>query len=225
MTSDLETLPGVCRVAAYPSAQLILGNSLIVLNALKGKYDAIISDPPYGISYDPSGPGGSKWHDVHGIVGDDAPFDPAPMLDAKVPTVLFGGNNFASRLPDSRGWFVWDKRPGMKSTCFADCEIAWSSLDQPAKMIRYAWSGAWRGPETGDTHWHPTQKPVEVMRWLIETATKPGDTVLDPYMGSGTTGVAALQAGRKFIGIEILERWWQNACKRIEREQAQGKLF
>lgn len=70
------------------------------------------------------------------------------MLSGGTPAVLFGANNFASRLPDSRGWFVWDKRPGMKSMCFSDCEIAWSSLDQPARMIRYPWSGNARGPET-----------------------------------------------------------------------------
>lgn len=221
-----DTMTGARRVISIDDrATLILGNSLAVLVAINGRYDAIISDPPYGISYNPSGPGGSMWGDVTGIVGDDKPFDPCPMLTAHVPTVLFGANNFASKLPDSRGWFVWDKRPGMKSMCFSDCEIAWSSLDQPARMIRYPWSGANRGPESGDQHWHPTQKPVEVMRWLIEAATKPGDTVLDPYMGSGTTGVAAIQVGRRFIGIEIEERWFLNAERRIRRELDQGRLF
>jgi site-specific DNA-methyltransferase (adenine-specific) len=223
LTSD--DVPVARRLIALEGADLILGNSLAVLPHLRGRYQAIISDPPYGIKYDPSGPPGSNWKDVKGIVGDDEPFDPCPLLAWAVPTVLFGANNFASKLPDSRGWFVWDKRPGMKSMCFSDCELAWSSIDMPARMIRYTWTGNNRGPERADQHWHPTQKPIEVMRWLIEAATQPGDTILDPYMGSGTTGVAALQAGRRFIGIEIEERWFLNAERRLRRELAQGKLF
>ncbi len=210
------------RTVDLDRAVLIHGNGLAVLPQLKGRFDALISDPPYGIDYDPSSPGGSKW-DVTGIVGDNAAFDPCPLLGWTDRVVLFGANNFASRLPDSRAWFVWDKRPGMKSMCFSDCELAWSSLDAPARMIRYPWSGANRGPERGE-HWHPTQKPIEVMRWIVEAVTKPGDVVLDPYMGSGTTGVAALQAGRKFIGIEIEERWFRAAEIRIRRELDQGRL-
>ena len=224
MSASDPVVPGARRVLELGRATLILGNSLVVLPHLRGRYDAIISDPPYGIKYDPSGPTGSMWKDVDGIVGDDRPFDPCPLLGLVEPVVLFGANNFASRLPDSRGWFVWDKRPGMRSMRFSDCELAWSSLDIPARMIRYVWSGANRGPESGE-HWHPTQKPIEVMRWLIETVTEPGDVILDPYMGSGTTGVAALQAGRKFIGIEIEDRWFRAAETRIKRELDQGRLF
>lgn len=213
-----RVFPGARRVEVFDNVTLILGDTLKVMKCLQGRFDVIVSDPPYGIKYNPSGPKGSKWKDVTGIVGDDRPFDPAPILEAGVPTVLFGANNFASRLPDSRGWFVWDKRPGMKSLCFSDCELAWSSLNKPARMIRYVWSGNYRGPETKDPHWHPTQKPIEVMRRLIEYASKPGQVVLDPYMGSGTTGVAALRAGRRFIGIEIEERWFNNAIRRITCE-------
>jgi site-specific DNA-methyltransferase (adenine-specific) len=101
---------------------------------------------------------------------------------------------------------------------------ALSSLDRPARMIRYPWSGAARGPETGE-HWHPTQKPLEVMRWIIESVSEPGAVILDPYMGSGTTGVAALPMDRKFAGIEVEERWFAAAERRIERELAQGRLF
>jgi site-specific DNA-methyltransferase (adenine-specific) len=138
--------------------------------------------------------------------------------------VLFGANHFASRLPDSAAWFVWDKRPDMKPLGFSDCELAWSSEGGSARMIRYPWTGAIRGPERGE-HWHPTQKPIEVMRWIIEATTAPGDVVLDPYMGSGTTGVAALQSGRGFIGIELEPRWFAAAEIRIRRELDQGRLF
>ena len=209
------SIPGARRVKKIGDNLLILGDTQKVMKGLQGRFDVIVSDPPYGINYKPATTKSALWRDVKGIVGDDQPFDPAHMLDAKVPTVLFGANNFASKLPDSRGWLVWDKRPGMRPMCFSDCEIAWSSLSKPARMIRYAWSGAYRGPETKDPHWHPTQKPIEVMRQLIEYASRPGQTILDPYMGSGTTGVAALRSGRKFIGIEIEERWFMNAVRRI----------
>ncbi|HEY1630779.1 MAG TPA: site-specific DNA-methyltransferase [Rhizomicrobium sp.] len=216
--------PGARRVVALGRATLLLGNGIVLLPALAGKFNAIVSDPPYGIGYNPSTPTGSVWKDVGGIVGDAEPFDPCPLLGWVEPVVLFGANNFASKLPNSRAWFVWDKRAGAKSMCFSDCELAWCSIDGPARMIRYFWSGANRGPERGE-HWHPTQKPIEVMRWIIESVTQPDDTVLDPYMGSGTTGVAALQCDRNFIGIEIEERWFNAAETRIRRELDQGRLF
>lgn len=224
MTTLTPAIAGADRVADLGRAKLIQGNSLALLPAVQGQFHAIVSDPPYGIGYNPSSPAGTKWHDVEMIVGDDRPFDPCPLLGWVSPVVLFGANHFASRLPDSTFWITWDKRPGMKSMNFADCELAWCSLPGPARMIRYMWSGSARGPETGE-HWHPTQKPVEVMRWIIERVTEPGQTVLDPYMGSGTTGVAALQAGRNFIGIEILPRWFDAAVTRIQRELDQGRLF
>lgn len=198
------------------TALLILGDCLLILPELQGLYDSIISDPPYGIGYDPSSPSGSKWKNVKGIVGDSEPFDPRPLLGHVDPVVLFGANNFANRLPNSRRWFVWDKRPGMKSMSFSDCELAWCSVPGPARMLRYTWSGANRGEERGE-HWHPTQKPIAVMQQIIETVTKPGDTVLDPYMGSGTTGIAALTLARSFIGIEINKRWFKAAEKRLNK--------
>lgn len=209
------------RVVDLGRAKLILGNGIFEVANWAGQFDAIVSDPPYGINYDPS-KRNADWPD--GIVGDDKPFDPCPLLAWSKPTTLFGANHFASRLPDSARWFVWDKRPDMKPMKFADCELAWSSTPGAARMIRYLWHGSARGPETGE-HYHPTQKPVEVMRWIIESTTQPGDTVLDPYMGSGTTGVAALQCGRNFIGIEILPRFFDVAVMRIRREIDQGRLF
>jgi len=206
-------------------ARLLLGDSRAILPEIRGSFHAIVSDPPYGIAYDPSSPGGSKWHDVAGIVGDDRAFDPAPMLQPRVPMVLFGANHFASKLPDSRAWFVWDKRAGAKPTDFSDCELAWCSIDGPARVVQYRWSGADRPAHERGKFWHPTQKPTDVMIWQIERVSKPGQVVCDPYMGSGTTGVAALRCGRKFIGIEIEERWFRAAEERVRSELDQGRLL
>ncbi len=205
------------QVVEIGGAILIRGDCKEVLPVLKGHYDAIITDPPYGIGYNPSSTYRGKWKDVKGIVGDDKPFDPSHLLGLVDTVVLFGANHYASRLPNSRRWFVWDKRPGMKSMSFADCELAWCSVPGPARMIRYVWSGANRGEERGQ-HWHPTQKPVAVMRQIIEVVTKPGDTILDPYMGSGTTGVAALQARCGFIGVEVEDIWFGASKRRLSAQ-------
>jgi DNA modification methylase len=204
------------KIIAIGEALLIQGDCSLVMPELAQKYDAIIADPPYGIRYNPSTKS-TRWRSVKGIIGDDAPFDPRPLLSQASTIVLFGAHHFASRLPDSSRWFVWDKRPGMKSMSFSDCELAWCSLPGPARMIRYPWSGAHRGEERGE-HCHPTQKPISVMQDIIEAVTKPHDVILDPYMGSGTTGIAALRAGRRFIGIEIDRRWFAAATKRLARE-------
>ncbi len=212
----LPKIPGAKEIVRTGGALLIHGDCMEMLPHLVDRYDAIISDPPYGIGYNPSSPSGSKWKNVKRIVGDAEPFDPTPLLGHVKTVVLFGANNYANRLPNSRRWFVWDKRPSMKSMSFSDCELAWCSTDGPARMIRVVWSGANRGDERGQ-HWHPTQKPIEVMRQIIEATTKPGDTILDPYMGSGTTGIAALRTGRKFVGIEIERRWFNAAVVRVRR--------
>ncbi len=214
--SWLPNIPGAKEIVRIGDALLIRAECLKIMPHLAGTYTAIISDPPYGIGYDPSSPTGSKWKNVKRIVGDTAPFDPTPLLGRGHTVCLFGANHFANKLPNSRRWFVWDKRPGMKSMSFADCELAWCSTSGPARMIRVVWSGANRGEERGQ-HWHPTQKPIEVMRQIIEATTKPGDTILDPYMGSGTAGIAALRTGRKFIGIEIERRWFRAAVERVKK--------
>jgi len=215
--SRLPNIPGAKETVRIGGALLIRGDCLEILPHLAGRYDAVISDPPYGIGYNPSSPTGSKWKNVKRIIGDDAPFDPAPLLGHVKTVCLLGANNFANRLPNSRRWFVWDKRPGMKSMSYSDCELAWCSTTGPARMIRVVWSGTNRGEERGE-HWHPTQKPIEVMRQIIEATTKSDDVILDPYMGSGTTGVAALRAGRNFIGVEIANRWFKAATARIVAE-------
>ena len=197
---------------------LYLGDSREIVPALQG-VDACISDPPYGIKYS-HGVGGGKLarstkFDHHPIIGDDGPFDPTPLL--VFPTVvLFGANHFADKLPASSNWLVWDKRDGVCSNDQADCEMAWTNLSGPARLTRHLWNGMLKASERGESRVHPTQKPIAVMEWVILQTVNPGDTILDPYMGSGTTGVAAVRNDRKFIGIEIDPKYFDIACKRIQ---------
>lgn len=211
-------------------ARLILADCLDVLPI---EADAVISDPPYGLGalgvhggYHAHGKNARKsralkW-DV--IDGDDSAFDPSHLLSYE-RVVLWGANYYASSLPDKSSWLVWDKRDGTTPDNHSDCELAWCSIGGQARIFRHLWRGVCRATEIGE-HLHPTQKPIDLMVWCMERAKVPeGATVLDPYMGSGSTGIACLRTGRKFIGIEKDPVHFDTAVKRIERELAQARLF
>lgn len=129
--------------------------------------------------------------------------------------VIFGGNYFA--LPPARCWLVWDKLNGAND--FADCELAWTNLDRAVRRLAYRWNGMIRENHE-ERGFHPTQKPVGVMLWVLELATKPGDVVIDPFCGSGTTGVACLRLGRRFIGIERESKYAAIARERLTAESS-----
>jgi site-specific DNA-methyltransferase (adenine-specific)/modification methylase len=117
---------------------------------------------------------------------------------------------------------IWDKQ---NTGDFADCELAWTNLPKAVRIFRHLWNGMIRaGEEKGQQRVHPTQKPIAVMQWCIEQAGMP-ETILDPFMGSGTTGVAAVRLGRKFIGIEREPRYFDIAIERITNAQRQESLF
>lgn len=193
-----------------------------------GLVDLIVTDPPYGIAYKPGlggqgwrGAGGKRIHKTWGdqgvvVRGDDEPFDPAPILAFGLPTVLWGGNHYASRLPDASRWLIWDKRVGNPSNDFADCEMAWTNLGGPARLFHHKWQGLVRDSQRGEKRHHPAEKPVSVMSWALGLC--PEGTVLDPYMGSGSTLVAAKRSGRRAIGIEIEEKWCAEAANRCSQE-------
>lgn len=191
------------------------------------RVDGVVTDPPYGINW--SVEGGGKRSNSRArhrrsfapIVGDDAPFDPAPLLAMGLPTILFGANHYADRLPANSGWIVWDKRVGMASTDQSDCELIWTNLGGAARMFRHVWNGGIRPVEDRSSAkaWgvlHPTQKPISLMRWLVKRC--PGEIIFDPYAGSGTTLRAAKDIGKRCVGIEIEERYCEVAAKRCAQE-------
>ena len=149
------------------------------------------------------------------VFGDDRPFDPQPWI--RYPFILWGANNYASRLPDLRAWLCWDKvtKNGLNLR-IAECEFAASNCDIRPRVFRFMWSGAFREDERGD-NFHPTQKPVALMRWCLSLPGLPSGTVLDPFMGSGPTLIAAALEGRRAIGIEIEERYCEIAAKRLSQ--------
>jgi site-specific DNA-methyltransferase (adenine-specific) len=211
---------------------LRLGDCLEIMPDFPDKsVDAIITDPPYGINYQPEW---KKWNgdssDFSRIINDDMPFDPSPFL--KFPTVvLFGANYYSDRLPVG-GWVCWDKRLDEKKDRMigSPFELAWyvsKNSTAKCKMIRVLHGGVINADSkngNNEKRWHPTQKPVAVMKRIILEFTRPDDTILDPFMGSGTTGVACVQTGRNFIGIEISAEYMEIARRRIEAAQQQLTL-
>ncbi|MDQ5979568.1 MAG: hypothetical protein QG602_2543 [Verrucomicrobiota bacterium] len=195
--------------------RLICGDCREILPTL-GRVDACISDPPYGIAYkSPSGRGQTTRGDYPVIAGDTQPFDPSPFLGFS-QVVLFGANHYADKLPASAKWLVWDKRDGGTPNNNSDCELAWVKEGGSARLIRHLWNGMLKASERESQRVHPTQKPIAVMEWVIEQATESGQTIFDPFMGSGTTGIAAVKLKRNFIGAEIDQRYFDIACRRIQ---------
>ena len=212
---------------------LYLGDCREILPLLP-RIDAVVTDPPYGMNYNTDSrrfTGGKILRgDGRGdriISGDDKPFDPAPWLEYP-EVILWGSNHFMSKLPIGTT-LVWLKRyPEHYGTFLSDAEIGWQKgglgvyvFHAPDSMGRRRMeiSGS---PFQGSTA-HPVQKPIALMRWCIERVRS--NTILDPFMGSGTTGVAAVDLGCKFIGIEIEQKYFDIACRRISEAFKQPDLF
>ena len=228
------------------NATLYLGDCLELLPMLRKQVDAIVSDPPYGIGVQCGGKAANGRIGIQqgtkAIIGDDHPFNPAPLLDLvnqdkndelgrnTKPILLWGADYYKSKLPDVGQMICWDKSCGQgAATSFIDAEFAWMNRRNARRIYRHLWLGMLRSGEGASSpttkRQHPTQKPVELMRWCLETARIGlGKTVLDPYMGSGSTGVACVTTGRKFIGIEIDPDYFEIACKRIEKAQQQTRM-
>jgi site-specific DNA-methyltransferase (adenine-specific)/modification methylase len=226
------------RVETIGDATLYLGDCMEILPTLP-KVDAVITDPPYGIGESSkkveSRQRGGKLGPLLGYKGkamadqkDYGEFDwdqeppsgelMALMLAAGKWQCLFGGNYFG--LPASSCWLVWDKLNGNND--FADCELAWTNWPKAVRRIQWRWNGMLR--QGNEERFHPTQKPLQVMGWAIDLCPK-ADSILDPFMGSGTTGVAAVERRRVFIGIEREPKYFDIACRRIEQAYKQRPLF
>lgn len=191
------------------NARLILGDCREVLQTL-GRVDAVVTDPPYGI-----GIAANPVRQKHAKSDwDDAPAA-RDLIEAILSIgddhIIWGGNYFW--LPPGQRFLIWDKKQP-EDFSLAMCEMAWCSSKGTAKI--------WRQSVTSYQKEHPTQKPEALMEWCVGFTR---GLVLDPFLGSGTTGVACARLGRSFIGIEIHEPYFDIACRRIEAAQRQSDLF
>jgi len=213
---------------------IIQGDCLEVTKTFSDKsVDIIITDPPYGINIGGSGRiGGSKRIGGSGIV-KPTQYTPVEWDNKGLSLeqwneikrisknqIIFGYNYFAEIMGNCRGIIVWDKKiKNDWNDNFSDCEILYTSFNKPAKMFRYLWMGALRGKQYDEQkRFHPTQKPLALMKWIIQNYTKETDLVLDCFLGSGTTIVACKHYGRKYIGIEILPEYCKIANERLAQE-------
>lgn len=183
-------------------------------------YEVLCTDPPYGISHltNYASRGRDKLAsctDYIPVFGDDQPFEPAHLIDSR-QAIIWGANYFADKLPPFSGWLIWNKeRPHELDQ--ATAELAWTNCVKGARVFNHLWNGIMRASERGPLI-HPTQKPVALMQWALSLRWVIDGAVCDPYMGSGTTLVAAKNLGRKAIGIEIEERYCEIAAKRLSQE-------
>lgn len=218
-------------------ATLYLGDCRDILPTLP-KVDAVVTDPPYGIGehggkkrFGPAsvtkGFGGHKAYDNLGWDNKPPSADTLEaVIAAGLSAVIWGANHFMSAIArDASKWLVWHKK-GADRSDFADCELAWTNLPGAVRYFRQDWVG-FGAINSGESREHPTQKPLTLMKWTIDQVDHCAfaSTILDPFMGSGTTGVAAVQMGRDFIGIEREPKYFDIACRRIEEAQRQGDLF
>lgn len=219
-------------------ATLYLADSAEILDTLRAhEPDAVIMDPPYGIGLHnagykrksgvyAAGMGAEERRGNTRIAGDRDGVDIRPWLDIAPQALTWGADHLRRYLPEGGRFLAWDKLAGMRPwDSFSDVEFAWHSRASKATVFSMLWKGIAcdkRGESNGFRH-HPMQKPIRVMAWCIEQCRlERGATILDPYMGSGTTGIAAFGADMRFVGVEIEERWFDAACERIARQCDEG---
>ena len=208
------------------NATIILGDCAEILPQL-GNFDAVVTDPPYGIGEarkNNASRGKLAIAKDYGVSDwDDQPISKESvdlLRNISKWQIIFGGNYF--ELPPAKCWLIWDKENGASD--FADAELAWTNLNKAVRLKRYMWNGMLRANKEprGD---HPTQKPIGIMEWVISHLPSDVETIIDPYMGSGTTGVACMNLEKTFVGIERERKYFDIACKRIEDAQRQERLF
>jgi DNA modification methylase len=207
------------RIERIGDATLYLGDCLEILPTLP-KVDAVITDPPYGIETGKvrmSPDGSREWGEQEW----DATTNQRAVnlaITKGESCLVWGGNYYV--LPPSRCWLAWDKCQPESWYSTAHMEMAWTNLDKNARLWRKSQVEAYGSMDKR----HPSQKPVDLLEWCIKHLGEP-KSVLDPFMGSGTTGVACANLGRKFIGIEIEPKYFDIACERIDNAYRQSRMF
>lgn len=210
------------------NCRLILGDCLEKMKEMPdNSVDLVLTDPPYGINQNKMnmGNGGGVAKNNQYLKFDDSKKpDLTECFRISRNQVIFGGNYF--HLPPTPCWLVWDKIKDGRSTDFADCELAWTSFKSPVRKFTFLWRGMLQGNmRHKENKLHPTQKPLALMEWIIKNYSKEGELIFDPFMGSGTTGIATLKLQRRFIGIEINPEYFEITKKRIGEWENQSRLF
>ena len=220
------------RIETIGNATLYLGDCREILPTLP-KVDLVLTDPPYGIGADKGAAVGGtdatgrylrrpKQYDGGWDDERPTPEQLSAVVCAANAAIIWGGNYFADVLPRGCRWLFWDKLNSMPS--YSDGEIAWTNLSGVAVKKFTQCNNGLASLCDGERN-HPTQKPVRLIEWCLKLAPKTTSTVADPFMGSGTTGVACANLGKTFYGIEREPKYFDIACQRIENAYRQERLF
>lgn len=210
------------------TARLLQGNCLELMKDVPdGSVDMVLTDPPYGKRADKGTNGfglvrnrrySGEWDNA--IPPEDTFRE---MFRIAKNLVIFGGNYFCHLLPPSNCWIFWDKKGDVAfHNPFADGELIYTTFKKPVKRIVFKQQGFIS--DSKDKRYHPTQKPTELIREILEIFTEPGQTIIDPFMGSGSTGVACMNTDRNFIGMELDPGYFETAKQRVEDAQRQIKI-
>lgn len=208
-------------IGGIPDIKIYCGDCLEIMPLLP-KVDLVVTDPPYGLKW--VGTGFKKQPKLNNIEVSEWDIKPTKeyfdlIKSISKDQVVFGGNYFADMLGAFKSPLIWDKQTG--NNTFADGELAWTSFDGTLRIFRHQWCGVFKDSERGIQNLHPTQKPVQLIKWCIQQC-KYWDiplTILDPFLGSGTTLVACKELNRNGIGIEINEKYCEIAKKRLINTQ------
>lgn len=206
------------NISQLKENEIYLGDCLELMKHIPDKsIDCVITDPPYGL--DKSSMQGAGKLKSRILNTSDTSWDVAPTKEyfdeifrISKNQVIWGGNYFY--LPPTRGIVVWDKQQPFKN--FSQCEYCWTSYDTTAKLYK---------SDKSFDKVHPTQKPLDLIKFCVDVFTNENDLILDPFLGSGTTAIAAYDLKRRYIGIEKEQKYFDIAKKRIEEFKAQLRMF
>jgi DNA modification methylase len=198
-----------------------MGDCLEVMSQLQEKFDLCLTDAPYGIG---EAAGKNKSRGKLGIAKDYGNLS----WDNKIPSkvifewifrlsenqIIFGGNYFIEYLKNSPCWLVWDKD---NSGNFADAELIYTSFKTAVRIFKFRWNGMLQQDmKHKEKRYHPTQKPIRLIENILSKYSEPEQSIIDPFLGSGTTAVACENLGRRWVGIEREEKYCEIAARRIE---------
>jgi len=201
------------------------------------QFDLAIVDPPYGIgihkmNYTQSTKGGvAKRRDYSSVTDWDSAIPTKEYFDElqriSKNQIVWGGNYFTEILPPTKGWILWDKRTEQKyNNDFADGEMAWTSFDKPLRIYRYLWSGMLQGNmKDKQQRIHPTEKPKQLYKWILDNYAEKGSKIIDTYLGSGSIALACDELKYDLVGIEISKEYFDKANKRLDIARRQQTLF
>jgi site-specific DNA-methyltransferase (adenine-specific) len=211
--------------------KIICADSLQVMKEIPDKeIDLVLTDPPYGLGRnnhennksrvklaDPTDWGQVLWDEN---IPDKRYFDEIFRISKN--QIIFGGNYFTEYLPSRSCWLVWDKD---NSGDFADCELIWTSFKSATRKIKWRWNGMLQeDPIHKEKRYHPTQKPIGLIKWVLEKYSERGDIICDPFCGSGSIPIACLKTERRFIGIEKEPIYYEISLKRLKPWYEQKRL-